>query len=72
MADITLDDLQAGRGYEHWATQSQMASLIDQTKEIPRIAGFFQQLSQASSKETNLPARTGYQWNFTNGWTQRI
>ena len=54
MADITLDDLQAGRGYEHWATQSQMASLIDQTKEIPRIAGFFQQLSQASSKETNL------------------
>lgn len=54
MADITLDDLTAGRGYEHWATQSQMESLINQTKDIPRIAGFFQSLGSTSKKETDL------------------
>lgn len=54
MADITLDDLTAGRGYEHWATQSQMQSLIEQTKDIPRIAGFFQALGSTSKKETDL------------------
>ena len=54
MADITLDDLTAGRGYEHWATQSQMQSLIEQTKDIPRIAGFFQALGSTSKKETDI------------------
>lgn len=54
MADITLDDLTAGRGYEHWATQSQMQSLIEQTKDIPRIAGFFQSLGSTSKKETDI------------------
>ena len=54
MADITLDDLTAGRGYEHWATQTQMASLIEQTKDIPRIAGFFQALGSTSKKETDI------------------
>lgn len=54
MADITLDDLTAGRGYEHWATQTQMQSLIEQTKDIPRIAGFFQALGSTSKKETDI------------------
>lgn len=54
MATISFDDLQSGRAFEHWATQSQMDALIRNTEGLPRVAGFFAELASAAKRTNNI------------------